>query len=181
MPYITTQLFRHKLLVLGVFLITLLVCFIQSPRSISADASKTGCSKLTTAATSVSQSYSFTATASGNSAAITGYRFDFGDHQSYVFAFDAAGPQQNRSTVTVTHAYASQGIYSAVVYVETHTGDKTDGVTSSGCHAVVTDGPTTLVNTGAGNTLALFAITSVSGLIMYQFWLRRLRTNTGLK
>jgi hypothetical protein len=122
--------------------------------------------------------YIFNASAAGDASTITGYRFDFGDHQSYDFTFSGASTQ-DRHSASVTHTYMTAGAYTASVQVNTKTAGKVARISSAACRAPITIAPpgSSLVNTGAGNVVALFAGTSLLGTLLYQIWIRRQATN----
>jgi len=130
------------------------------------------CTSLTAVRSSDGSSYAFTAKASGNDGSITGYTFEFGDRQSYSFQFSKKA-NQDRSHATVSHTYLSHGVFTATVYVDTRKGGNPASASSPDCHTTVSNGPTTLIDTGAGNTLAVFTVTSTVGLVFSQIWLRR--------
>lgn len=155
----------------------LLTLFVRTPSLATAETTKVGCDKLTAAPSTDKAGYTLTATASSDGREITGYRFDFGDHQTYAFAFAAAGPKLNRNQVTVMHSYASQGIYTATVYVETKHNSDAAIVTSPDCHTVIADGPTRLLNTGSGDTPMLFAAAFAIGLLASEAWLKYFRSH----
>ena len=144
----------------------------SSAPSAFADTPALTCTSLTAVRSNDGSSYAFTAKASGNDSAITGYTFDFGDHQSYSFQFGKR-PGQGHHRATVMHTYRTLGTFTATVYVDTNKGGKPASTSSPSCHTTVSNGPKTLVDTGAGNTLAAFVAASFGGLALSQIWLRR--------
>jgi hypothetical protein len=137
----------------------------------SAEAVSSTCDSLTAAPSSNTDTYSLTVTASNGSTKITGYTFNFGDQQSYTFALPASsGGDQH--TATVSHTYPNAGAFTAIAHVDTKVDGKQISVSSPGCHTEITTGPAALVNTGAGDTLELFAATTLVGLICHQIWIR---------
>jgi hypothetical protein len=118
--------------------------------------------------------YTFTVTSSGNASVITGYTFNFGDNQLYTVTFNTSS-KQNRHTSSVTHTYRRMGTYHTSVRADITTEHKASSVSSSSCQTNIAIGSpdSTLPNTGAGNTIGLFALTSVAGASMHQLWRRR--------
>lgn len=123
--------------------------------------------------------YTFTAMASaGRGASISGYKFDFGDRQSYSFTF-AKGSSGNRNTARIDHSYVRPGIYQATVFVIVTEHGKTHYVTSDNCKASVVVGqslPSELTNVGPGNTVLLFGGVVVASGSVHHFALRLRRS-----
>jgi LPXTG-motif cell wall-anchored protein len=126
------------------------------------------------AAPDTGANYTFTATASGSSDLITGYTFDFGDHQSYTVSFSRASKPDSR-TATVTHAYQKDGVYAAQVHINAQNNGKLSSVSSRACQTSLTIGSPSgiLPNTGAGDTAGLFIAAALVSIGGYQLWLRR--------
>jgi hypothetical protein len=132
------------------------------------------CDKLKITLSDDKNFYVFTATASGNASTITGYRFDFGDHQSYNFTFSPSDAQ-DRHTATATHTYLDPGNYTPTVHLDTQVNKKNTTVTSPDCQTSVSIGnsPGTLPNAGARGTIGIFISVSLLGITLHQTWLRR--------
>ena len=120
--------------------------------------------------------YTFTATASvNNGARILGYKFDFGDHQSYSFTFDKT-VSGSRNTAKIDHAYARSGIYQARAFVIASVHSKMRYVSSEDCMVSVSVGqssPNELTSVGPGNPLLLSAGVAVASGSAHHFALRR--------
>jgi hypothetical protein len=118
--------------------------------------------------------YTFTVSTTGDNASITGYIFNFGDHQSYHYTFSSKAGQDHH-TATATHSYSNLGTYTATASVVTKTTSKEATISSPACKTQVTIGPpvSTLVDTGAGNPLWLFMGTCTIGAVAHHLWLRR--------
>jgi len=131
------------------------------------------CSTLHISLSSNKNYYIFTATDNGNSAAITGYTFNFGDHESYTVKFQ--GSSQNHQSASVTHTYEQAGVYEATASVDTNDGMKPVAVSSPACQASVTINPpaSAMPNTGAGDAVGLFVAIVIVSLVGYQVKLRR--------
>jgi hypothetical protein len=103
-------------------------------------------------------------------AVIAGYRFDFGDHESYSFIFQADIGDHTRATVD--HVYEKAGVYIATARLLTK-GDGKDITPSSTCTIQVSVGQVVppasnvLVNTGTGGALALFIGATFSGAVIH--------------
>jgi hypothetical protein len=163
----TKQITFSILLVVSVF------SAVKTTPLASADLKPASCDSLTASSNGGSQ-YTFTTLATSYGTKILGYRFNFGDHQSYEFQFSKAD-KQNRQIVSIVHYYKTQGIFSVSAYVNTARNGISTSTTSGACHMTVIYGPTTLVNTGAGNTIALFTGVSLSGATLFE--IRQLRRN----
>lgn len=74
------------------------------------------CHSLTVKQSDDKTHYELTATTTATNSDIAGYRFDFGDKQSYTFNFDSTS-QKNRATATVKHTYAKNGSYNVTASV----------------------------------------------------------------
>lgn len=170
MKYLHTFALSSKLLLILPMVVSIIWPAIAISQSY-ADTSSISCVSLTAAPASDGSQYNFTAKASGNGT-ITGYAFDFGDKQSYSFSF-SNDAQQNRKQATVLHTYSSPGIYAASVHVEMTAKGNTTSTTSRNCRATVSDGPTTLVDTGTGNAPELFAAAFLSGVLVSEIWFLR--------
>ena len=115
-----------------------------------------------------------------NGATLTSTRFDFGDSSSV-----------STTQTTVTHTYSSSGTFKITAQQTFSTG--TEQTIQAACTKTITIAvptppptakptptptpppatPTTLVNTGAGNIIGLFAGSTIFGTIGYRTYLRR--------
>jgi len=149
---------------------------IASQSQVAAAASSVTCTSLEATLSPDKNYYVFTAAASGDSNAIIGYTFTFGDHQTYTVTFGASS-SQDRHGATVTHSYQGTGNYTPSVRVNTAVNGKRTSVSSASCRTTVSIGSSgsTLPDTGAGDTLALFAVACLLGTYVHHRWLRRRR------
>lgn len=170
------KLLRHMTHSTAFILILGIVFYVQAPTA-QATPVPVSCISLSSTAPSGSTQYSFTVTAAGASNVITGYTFNFGDRQSYSFAFSPNAPRQNKLQATISHTYAGLGVYNASVSIDAKANGRTMSVTSAGCHATIDLGPTmtVLVDTGAGDVSRLFVLASLTGIALWELglWLRR--------
>ena len=113
--------------------------------------------------------YELTATATAtNTTDITGYRFDFGDQQSYTFNFD--GPtQKNRNTATVKHTYTKNGSYNVSASVIDSKNTQAPSGPSPNCTVRITIGPTSIEVLPATGPNDLVSLTAplVVGIVTY--------------
>jgi uncharacterized repeat protein (TIGR01451 family) len=95
-------------------------------------------------------------------ASVKQYAYDFGDKTAPLVT--DKNPAQ--------HTYAEVGTYKITVVVTFNNGQSTDTKT---CVASVTipTTPTTLVNTGAGSTIGIFAAVSAAGAVLHNVLVRR--------
>jgi hypothetical protein len=135
-----------------------------------AEESRINCDQLNSVLSDDKNYYIFTAKASGDSATITGYKFDFGDRQSYTATFPASN--QDHHTATVTHTYKDPGSYTIVVHVQTKTQNKSSSVTSDACKTTMQIGEPTLPNTGAGDVITGALGTTIVTFAAHQTLLR---------
>lgn len=116
----------------------------------TADADPVTCESLKTTLSGDKNYYIFEAKATGNASSISGYTFDFGDHQSYTFTFKPNATEDHH-TATVTHTYQKTGTYKPTVHVVLKNGQKTTNVTSDACKTTITiePAPDILPDTGS--------------------------------
>jgi hypothetical protein len=140
----------------------------------AAAASATVCNSLTSQLSDDKNYYVFTAMATaGSGATITGYNFDFGDHQSYSFTF---GNVATRGQATVRHTYEESGDYLVKAAVVTTANGKTNTTTSPNCQVNVTIGASSsnpLLNVGPGNSLGIFIGATTIAALAHAIWTRR--------
>jgi len=167
---------RHLLVSTGL-LVTCVACC-PPLRAVAAPA--VTCDGLSTTLSDDKNFYIFTVTAGGDTGSISGYTFNFGDHQSYQFNFGAS-TSQDHHTANVTHTYKKSGTYTATATARVKNGSKTTGVTSPECRTTVTNGPSAAVLPSVGNqgTVRLFSLVAVIGMTAYQLHLR-LRNRGGI-
>jgi hypothetical protein len=125
------------------------------------------CDNLTSTLSSDKNYYIFTVQASGDTAAIVAYQFDFGDRQSYATTFP--GSNQDHSAATVTHTYRNAGTYRVSVQVQT----KTSSSTSDACKTTVQIGdPSALPSAGATGVVTATLIATALAFFAHQMYLR---------
>jgi hypothetical protein len=126
------------------------------------------CVSLTAAPTdSTNTQFTFTATAQQENTTIDHFSFQFGD----------SSPSQtvttNSTTATVNHTFSAPGTYS----VQTSVTGPLGTFNGSDCMTSVTvptpQTPPTLPNTGAGDIIGFFGVTTTLGGLFHQFVIRR--------
>ena len=132
------------------------------------------CTTLTAKLSDNKNFYVFSATAGGDNTAITGYAFDFGDHQSYQFTFNPAD-HSDRHAATVTHTYRSPGTYNPTVRVNVKMHGTATDVSSDTCKTRIAILPagSALPNTGARNILGLCVAAALIAAPLHSLWIRR--------
>jgi len=151
---------------------------LHTVRTASAEpAAEVVCSGLQATISDDKNFYIFTATSSGDSSTITGYTFDFGDHESYRFTF-APHSSQDRHRATATHTYLNAGVYAPKVYVTRKHGMQPRSVTSDSCRTTVNIGftPQTLPDAGFSSAGTVFAGSSLVATAAHHVWYRRRKT-----
>lgn len=123
--------------------------------------------------------YVLKAAASGPSSIITGYTFDYGDHESYSIAFGSKIGVDHHSA-TITHTYKKPGTYTVTAHVTIKTHSKSTDISSNTCKTSATVLPTgsTLPNTGihGATFLGICAVIGLIVAIFHNFYLRRSST-----
>lgn len=115
--------------------------------------------------------YRFTATASATNTTITSYTFNFGDSTSQQTVNTSA------TTANVDHQFDANK--AATYTITAKVTGPLGSFGSQGCSTTVTITPpqvlgtTTLVNTGPGSIVGLFALTTVAGGLLHHFVLRK--------
>jgi hypothetical protein len=172
--------------VLGIGLLSVLG-LAQYPHSAGATAPSSNpvCQSLTSSISSDKNYYIFTASAApGDGDAVTGYVFDFGDHQSYSFSFGERS-SRDRDQATATHIYSRPGKYLVVATVLTKSKGKVIAASSPSCQLRVTVGEVstagTLVNTGPGSTLGLFISAVMTGMAVHYYHFLKRRPLLGVR
>jgi hypothetical protein len=152
--------------------------WVYSPRAASADAALANitCDGLHISLSSNKDYYIFTATASGDPAAIIGYTFDYGDRQSYTFTFARAATSVDHHQASVTHIYRTAGTYTAKVHVNISSAGKTTNTTSVLCQANVVIAPagTRLPNAGSSLPISMAVLTAFTAALLAHDRQRRL-------
>lgn len=134
------------------------------------------CQELTANLSDDKDYYTLAATASaGKDNDITGYQFDFGDHQSYTFNFDSQSTKDRRQA-SVKHTYQNAGTYTVIAKVISNQNGQLVHTSSPECTITVTiasaaelpaTGPdiiTTLIIAGAiGLTVYWIAFETIQG------------------
>jgi hypothetical protein len=113
--------------------------------------------------------YTIVATASAaKDSDIAGYRFDFGDRQSYTFNFDTTS-NKDRYQATVRHTYEKAGNYTVVANVISSVGSQAGQTASPNCMLKITIADTSgLVLPATGpDTFRSLVITVASGVVTY--------------
>lgn len=125
------------------------------------------CQELTAVQSEDKEYYTIAASASATkNNDITGYQFDFGDHQSYTYNFDSQS-NKDRSQTAVKHTYQKAGTYTVTAKVISNQSGQLVHTSSPECMTTVTiAGATELPATGPEFTTSL-AIASVIGLAVY--------------
>jgi hypothetical protein len=150
-------------------LVDLLASYNYPPAAFATDNSVT-CTGLQVALSDDKNYYIFTAQATGDETSITGYQFDFGDHESYIATFPAS--DQDHQTATVTHTYKDAGNYTVSVAIKT--GAKTATITSDACKTTVQiAAPAALPDTGAPGTLTMAIVIASLAFLGYETFLHR--------
>jgi hypothetical protein len=106
-----------------------------------------------------------------NGATITGYKYDFGDKESFTYNFPKDA--KDRNTATVNHTYIKAGTFSANVSVLVTQNNKTSTITSKNCKESITVGQgqvTELAQVGPESMLPLFGIGIIAGSV---YWRRK--------
>lgn len=151
----------------------------DSPETTKIQTSLVSCTDLSTTFSHDNGAYTFAATAGGSAGIITGYRFDYGDHQSYTATL-RPGTTEDPTTAKVTHTYQKFGTYKVNVQVMYKVGNKTAAATSPECQATLTFGPPNnrLPNTGtsAVSTLPGAISIALAAAAAWHIRLRRLAT-----
>jgi PKD domain len=137
------------------------------------------CTSLSAVLSDDKDSYVFTAVgAAAQPSHITGYRFDFGDHESYAYMFNPSATQDH-TQVTVDHTYQQAGRYHASVTILTDNGEVAPG---TACSTDITNGlspPNVLVDTGPEHMPAFIGGVIITGAtVSYVYHYRRLRTGS---
>lgn len=151
-------------------------CFIwlQSNHPAVSSATPT-CNRLSFRLSDDKSHYIFSALATPtNTTDITGYKFDFGDHQSYDVMFDHS-TKTDRTKATTTHTYEKDGTYTASVHVLSKPDGKMVSTSSPACTVHVTvasQAGQELANTGPGNIVKLFALSTLTGGIAHHYFIR---------
>ena len=171
---------RTRWLSVGAILMAIFCLHIFTPTVYAAESGQGAvCKSLTFNSDSTKYSFAVTALA-GHGTRITGYKFDFGDHQSYSFTF-AKTAGNNRNTAKIDHSYARSGIYQATAFVIASEHGKMHYETSKSCKASVAVGealPSELTNVGSGNTILLFAGVALASGSAHHFALKLRRSFT---
>jgi len=157
-----------------ILITSLCLAFLSNASHATADTvTPASCNTLSVSLSDDKNFYILAATSKGDSHSITGYTFDFGDHQTYRLRF-SANTSKDRHAASVTHVYRDAGTYTARVSVAVNTGGKVANVSSAGCQTNVVIPPpaTTLPNTGAYDAPALFMAASLGGGILHHLWRR---------
>lgn len=135
----------------------------------SATSGSTTCDSLSTTLSDDKNYYLFTAGATvGGGDHITGYKFDFGDQQSYTVHFNS-DTKDTHEQATTTHIYEKTGTYQPKVTVLVTRGGKSAQVSSQDCTSHVTIQPAgQLVDTGPGDVVVWFLAASVVGTMLHR-------------
>jgi hypothetical protein len=97
--------------------------------------------------------------------------------QSVTYNFGDSTTPLNTSSTSATHNYANYGNYTVTASVLFSVNGSNQTSTNANCTKTVSftapTTPTTLVNTGAGNVIGLFAAATVVGVFAHRLFLSR--------
>lgn len=153
------------------------------PAQTNADtpAAPVSCTTVTARLSDDKNFYVITAAADGDVSAITGYTFDFGDHQSYRFTFNPSG-HDDRHAANTTHTYQTPGTYAVTAHVDIKVHSKASSVSSDTCKTSLSILPpnSVLPNTGIGIRNVLGIGILIAFLTAFLHHTRQRRRSDGL-